>query len=225
VTLRLCEDIAAADWITHSRLDWRQLVAFGPGGFDAYARLRFLPDPAYHGQSENDAAASLWRSRQLPILFTLLGQHTSTPDDCHFCVWEGFTDLGSRTVHPDDDIRVAPSAPSGAEPALAPEVPDPPWVPRVPRVEVPNRAYWLFQGPLADVGRWESADGWPEQCSLQQAEPAFVWPEDRAWLVANDVDPHWAGIGGTHALIEYLAADPRLDVVPADPGSEQPSYW
>jgi hypothetical protein len=224
VTLRLCEDIAAADWITHSSLPWTQLVGFGPAGFDAYARLRLLPDPEYPGQSETDAVTSAWRSQQLPILFTVLGQHTSTPDDCYFCVWEGFLDLGHRTVHPDDDTHVASPA-SDAVPATAPEVPGPPWVPQVPRVEVPNRAYWLFQGPLSDAGSWEAADGWPERGSQQGAEPAFVWPEDRAWCVAKDVDPHWAGIGGTHALIEYLAADPRLDVVPADPGSQPPSYW
>jgi hypothetical protein len=33
---------------------WQQLVGFGPAGFPAYARLRFLPDPTYEGQSEND---------------------------------------------------------------------------------------------------------------------------------------------------------------------------
>jgi hypothetical protein len=33
-----------------------------------------------------------------------------------------------------------------------------------------------------------------------------------------------AGIGGSRSLIDLLAADPRLDVVPADPSGEQPSY-
>jgi hypothetical protein len=37
-----------------SERPWQQLVGFGPEGFPAYARLRFLPDPAYEGQSEND---------------------------------------------------------------------------------------------------------------------------------------------------------------------------
>ena len=51
-----------------------------------------------------------------------------------------------------------------------------------------------------------------------------VWPADRAWCVARDVDPHWAGIGGASSLITRLVTDARLDVVPADPSEDQPSY-
>jgi len=54
--------------------------------------------------------------------------------------------------------------------------------------------------------------------------PAFVWPADQAWCVARDVDPHWAGIGGTAHLLSRLLTDPGLDVVPADPAEEQPAY-
>ncbi|MER7336130.1 MULTISPECIES: hypothetical protein [unclassified Micromonospora] len=42
--------------------------------------------------------------------------------------------------------------------------------------------------------------------------------------MAKDVDPHWAGIGGTRVLITQLTTDPRLDVVPADPIQDQPLY-
>jgi hypothetical protein len=89
VTLTFCWDLAAADWIVHSDLPWQQLVGFGPAGFDAYARLRFLPDPIRPGQSENDVDAD-WRTDQLPTLFEVLTTHTTTPDSCYFCVWEGF---------------------------------------------------------------------------------------------------------------------------------------
>jgi hypothetical protein len=44
-----------------------------------------------------------------------------------------------------------------------------------------------------------------------------------AWLW--DVDPHFAGIGGSRAAIDELLADQRVDVVEADPRAEQPSYW
>jgi hypothetical protein len=94
----------------------------------------------------------------------------------------------------------------------------------LPRVVVPNRAYWLFRGPLAEVGTWDTAQGWPGECRLDETEPAFVWPADHAWCVARDVDPHWAGIGGHPALITQLTADPRLDVIPADPTKDQPLY-
>ena len=61
---------------------------------------------------------------------------------------------------------------------------------------------------------------WPAE--VPGYEPAFVWPADHAWCVANDVDPHWAGIGGGAPLIELLVADPCLDAVAADPAGDQP---
>jgi hypothetical protein len=75
VTLTFCRDLSAADWIVHSDLPWQQLVGFGPAGFDAYARLRFLPDPAHAGQSEHDAEVGR-RADQLPRLFEVLATYT-----------------------------------------------------------------------------------------------------------------------------------------------------
>ena len=63
MTLTFCWDLSAADWIARSDLPWSQLVSFGPAGFDGYARLRFLPDPAYPGQSENDVVGQDSRRR------------------------------------------------------------------------------------------------------------------------------------------------------------------
>ena len=78
--------------------------------------------------------------------------------------------------------------------------------------------------PCPSVGAWDTAAGWPDGTRLDAAEPAFVWPADRAWCVAKDVDPHWAGIGGAAALVTELTGDPRLDVVAADPTQDQPAY-
>lgn len=226
MTLTSCWDLAAADWIVHSDLPWQQLVGFGPAGFDAYARLRFLPDPALPGQSENDVEAE-WRTSQVPRLFEVLAAHTTTPDSCYFCVWEGF---GPAEPANDDDAAYIDDGDGGvqradAEPGLAP---DPavvsPMTSHVPKVVLPNRAYWLFRGPLADAGTWDTAHGLPGQFNLDGAEPAFIWPTDHAWCVARDVDPHWAGIGGDTLLVDQLVADLRLDVVPADPTKEQPFY-
>ncbi|MET3423127.1 hypothetical protein BJ973_002339 [Actinoplanes tereljensis] len=89
MTLTLSDDSAAADWISLSELPWQQLVTFGPAGYESYARLRLLADPAHPGQSENDAPDEDWRDDQLSRLFGLLAAHTATPDDCYFCAWEG----------------------------------------------------------------------------------------------------------------------------------------
>jgi hypothetical protein len=93
VTLRPCSDLSAADWITATDLPWDQLVMFGPSGFPAYARLRLLPDPEYAGQSENDVdfhddGAS--EGAQLGAVLQMLSRHARTPDDCYFCLWDGW---------------------------------------------------------------------------------------------------------------------------------------
>lgn len=84
-----------------------------------------------------------------------------------------------------------------------------------PMMRIPSRAYFLFEGPPSAVGRWGS----PEPLLA-----AFVWPDDRAWCLAKDVDSHWFGIGADEAAIQELLRRPDLDVVPADPTQAQPFY-
>jgi hypothetical protein len=88
------------------------------------------------------------------------------------------------------------------------------------RVRLPHRSYALFHGSLNDIDAWagEAGRGAPVP------PPAFVWPADRAWCFASDVDPHWAGIGAGRAAVDALLADPALDVVPARPAEPQPGY-
>lgn len=226
MTLTLWTDTSPADWLAHRDLPWARLVSFGPDGFEAYARLRFLPDPDRPGQSENDVVGED-RPDQLPVLWQTLAEATSTPDDCWFCVWEGYggpaAPVDDGAVRLDDAAEIRAATREGARPGLAPAARHPA-EPLPPRVVVPHRAYWLFRGPLADVGAWENARGWPERLRLDTPEPAFVWPDDHAWCLTKDVDPHWAGVGGTRALVDRLVSDPRLDVVPADPEQEQPLY-
>lgn len=52
MSLSACPDVAAADWLVGQDMRWYQLATKGPLGFPAYARLRFLQDPAFEGQKE-----------------------------------------------------------------------------------------------------------------------------------------------------------------------------
>lgn len=223
MTLTPCSDLSAADWITASDRPWQQLAEFGPPGFPAYARLRFLPDPAYEGQSENHVDVDEngpSETAQLRAVLEVLTRHTRTPGDCYFCLWEGW----GQQPHDDDGMRTLdlPTDTIGAEPGI-----DPSFSPSAlhgPMVVVPSRAYFLFHGTVSELGDPGPAGGWPGQPSTGMADPAFIWPADHAWCVANDVDPHWAGIGADTSAIDQLVADPRLDVVPADPRADQPCY-
>lgn len=81
---------------------------------------------------------------------------------------------------------------------------------------MPNRSYFILHGSLDDFDVW----------STQTADlhPAFIWPADQAWCLAQDVDPHWAGIGGTTTAMRQLLTEPLLDIVLADPLQAQPAY-
>jgi hypothetical protein len=239
VALTVTDVLAPADWIANSTLDWSQLIEFGPSGFAAYARLRFLPDPSHPGQSENDAPDEgdemhAWRMRQWAVLMRTLAARTSTPQDCYVCIWEGYSSSDP------DEVMGPPRAPVDAPARMPLQYRDEPnwhWAPlpirprkdpRTPMVVVPNRRYYLFRGTVEDAARWR-ADGGSEELRVEHVrlhppELAFVWPADRAWCVAFDVDPHWAGIGAPRDVIEALVADENLDAVPADPDAEQPRY-
>lgn len=198
MTLTRCSELSAAGWITASDQPWEQLVTFGPLGFPAYARLRFIPDPAYEGQSENDVDLDDGAPSETALLravLEVLTQHTRTPDDCYFCLWDGW---GSDAF--------------------------PPSVLHGPKVAVPNRTYFLFHGATSELGDWGAAEMWPGRPRPGIPDPAFIWPADHAWCIANDIDPHFAGIGADTWAIDQLVADPRLDVLPADPCEDQPCY-
>lgn len=233
--LIICVDTSPADWIITSAVPWQRLVEFGPAGFPAYARLRYLPDPGYAGQSENDAdhdgdeMAEL-RSRQWARLFGTLASHTATAEDCYVCVWDGYADNGPTPPSLPDQFAGAPGRMplrySDAPGGLWPPTPTPPRPePTTPKVTIPHRAYFLFHTSVTEAGGWDSTvELWVEDLRLRAPELAFVWPADRAWCVAFDVDSHWAGIGAEARVIGQLVTNPGLDAVNADPAADQPRY-
>jgi hypothetical protein len=189
-----CSDTGAADWLVRSATPAEQLLTFGPAGFAAFARLRYIPDPDQPDQHESDAAVAddhptdLEQTRRA---LHLLAAFTSTPQECYFCLWEGYS-----------DAPLPPQARPG------------------PLVELPHRRYALFRGALGDIDSWATDFGG----GATIAPPAFIWPADHRWCLASDVDPHWAGIGAEQAAVNALLADARLDVVPARPEQDQPRY-
>ena len=59
--------------------------------------------------------------------------------------------------------------------------------PDAPRVDIPNRAMLLFTGAL-DALRDAPALAWYGSAANTYQEPHLVWPEDRAWCLACEVD-------------------------------------
>ncbi|MBF6229251.1 hypothetical protein IU470_29690 [Nocardia abscessus] len=222
MALRHEPDVSKADWFTERRDPWTQLCSMGPSGFARYARLFHPADPSDDPSDTDtlqDRAGDL-DSAALKQLSGILAGHTETPDDCYFGLWDGFGDIygGSSvivafSVEESTDLAAAPTV----APAFPPEVID------GPRLRIPARDYLLFRGPLSEAGQWGAADllpGWSRQIN----SPNLIWPADRAWFVATEIDLPWTGIAGTAALIEELRADASLDVEEIEPSSSPP-YW
>lgn len=131
--VRHLEDLSPATWLLDSDTDPERLITFGPAVFEAYARLRFIPDPAGPGLAEADAQVADDHPDELTqarVVLSALARATSTPDAAFFCVWEGYTG-------------------SSLDPVLT----------RGPLVTLPHRRYVLFAGALAGFAGWEDQFG------------------------------------------------------------------
>lgn len=199
VTFLPCSDLAAAEWIATSDEHWWKLVTRGPAGFPAYARLRFIPDPIYEGQSENDVDRPngiLSDMEQLRVAAGSLLGHTGSPSEGYLLIWDGW----GEDSFPDLVLRA-------------------------PRVAVPGREYYLCRVWLSDFVSGTIEDSWQAKTDRAMPPPAFIWPKDRAWCITQDVDPHWASIGAEQAMIDQLLTEPRLDVVQVEANQKLPFYF
>lgn len=204
MTLAPCRDSTAADWITTSRQWWWHLVTVGPQTFSAYARLRFIPDPAYPGQSENDMGRPpgvLDDVEQLRVAVDTLLPRTSAPEDGYLLLWDGW-----------DDSQFPQRLRGGAQVQIG------------SGAKIPERNYWLCRVSLLDFVSGAAEEAWRTEAQVAMPPPAFIWPADRAWCITHDVDPHWAVIGADPAAIDALLTEPRLDIVAMAPNEEPPHF-
>ena len=123
-----------------------------------------------------------------------LTPHTSTPQECFFCLWIGY--FGSAAAF----------VPLGSPPV---HIPAPPQPSRL--VELPWREYGLFEGSLASATSLKTAS------SHDQQTPNLWWPADQSWCVASEIDFPWTYVGGSSDLIDQLLSDERLETVVASP--------
>jgi hypothetical protein len=135
-------------------------------------------------------------------LCDLLADHTTTPEHCFFCLWEGY-----------GWIRGSPAAAALGS--------DEPILPAFsleelsrPRLHLPDREYLLLVGPLPaalQIGWWHSAD-W-----IDPQSPNLFWPADQAWCVASEIDFDSTLVGGTSELVDAILRAPTLDSWPVQP--------
>jgi hypothetical protein len=185
----------------------------------AWSRKTIHPEVQFHAIAEPASGDELalwpWNYEprngvlspgQIRGLGGLLAAHTTTQDQCWFCLWEG-----QGYLHPGGVAPLIAIAAKGPKPLQ--------WLrlraarrrlqrrkpPRISgRRVTPNqaRSYLLFSGSLSDAAGWE--DG-----------PNLWWPEDRAWCVASEIDHCYSYVGGSTDLINELLVHPALEAVPA----------
>lgn len=181
--LRPSADKLAADWIALQRTEWHELAKFGPvDRFDAHARVLYAPD------SDSDDWDEIRDSRR-----------------------PGFSDA-EILAEICDALSTQTSSTDQCYFCLWdgwPGVRD--LVERAALVQIPNRTYYLFEGPLKANGRWGDAP------TPYMPPASFVWPADHAWCIASDVDVSWAGVSASRDGIAALRRQPRLRVAEANP--------
>lgn len=118
----------------------------------------------------------------MPALIDALTPHTGTPEVCFVALWEGY---GADTLPPGPTFEIFDDAPHD-------------W---------PIRKYVLLAAPLARLfvpGTFQ-----PGETLFEEAHA--LWPADRSWFIAADVDPEWCTVGTTHVVAAELLADPRFE--------------
>jgi hypothetical protein len=144
----------------------------------------------------------------LADVFEVLAGFTADPGDCYHAVWDGWGwheggAMSFGSFHPSGPRRFRPAQP--APPALPQEVL------AGPRVSHPGRDYLLVRGPLRaalSIGRQVTAD-W----RLPQS-PSLLWPADRSWLLATEIDFDSTLVGGSTQLVQELLQATRLEAWP-----------
>lgn len=171
----------------------------------------------------------------------LLAAHTSTPDAGYVAVWEGWggmlggmisqsasfpsasaedmvggeatytshAELLARSIHnPWNDGYAKPRWVSGI---LSDEIS------RGPRLALPNRDHVLFSGGIAEFtdAQWPERAPWLKPASTMLPEsPSLIWPDDRAWVFATEIDYDSTVVAGSAALVEAICANPQLEALP-----------
>ncbi len=165
---------SAADWIGEGLHPFaRDIGSVIPDCFHGYVAIE-------HGRGSHELPAD-----RLALLCGVVAEHTSTPTEIWYCIWDGYAWLhGGGAV-------------SGSPPGAAPVE-----VQAGGRVRLPKRDYYLFRGDLSAASVLVP-DPW-------RLRPNLWWPEDRAWCVASEIDLVVTYVGGTEELAEAIAGDPRL---------------
>ena len=220
--LEFVRDVPVADWVRDRLAPWedRTLGMVVPRGYEAYARILHppsLPDGTpttwdavcattghrAHALMQWDNLGADWPGQD-PYAGSLEAEPLTVLADelasftrgwCYFALWDGFGWMhGSPAISFTDGRRVPPAFPRD--------------VISGPRLHLPARGYLLFRGQLTDLGHL----GWTYRGGTEDLQsPNLMWPADKSWFVATEIDFDSTLVGGTEELVETLLATEGLE--------------
>jgi len=211
MTLRPTRDLSAADWFVADPAPASLRSQVGPSGFEAYVRVLHTPT------TEGERFEGHLDEKLLTGLTEVLAQHTTTPDDCYFALWEGYGDIHGGEAAGFLTAFSGPTRWPGRiftkeKPKAPPPPAFPPGVMDGPLLTANGESHFLFAGPVAEAGQWGAAR-WSSGAPRDINSPNLMWPADHAWFVTTGIEGTWTGVGGSEALITALLRDDRLEVV------------
>ena len=98
--IRPAADPGAAQWLLRSDVDWRDLVRYGPPGFDEYVRIAF---PQGSGADVGNPPCSA-PADAVRAALAVLGAYTTMPSRGYAAIWEGWTSGASPPQAPRLEI-------------------------------------------------------------------------------------------------------------------------
>jgi hypothetical protein len=197
--VRSAASIAPAQWIAGACLgEWGTVGALVPNQYPLVLRLR-APD---------SGIPDWWAAyRDLFGIVASVGKrHTASPDRAWFAVWDGHGFANARTYvsrSPLDNERSRTLDPERSRlrddderrnTAIRSELR------QVPRFELPDRTYYLLAGALSAATRLARPGS-----TVDWQHPDLIWPDDRRWFVATDIDIWSLYVGGDHDFIAELS--------------------
>jgi hypothetical protein len=168
---------------------------------------------------------------QLAALAEPLAAATTTPDDLVAAVWEGWGDLngssslgtawsGADDLSASDEAELRGRADSHAaeyrrqQAELVASIAG-------PRLEWPHRTYFLLSTTISQLADRSWFDDPRLGTFLEVGHtPQLLWPEDRAWAVATEIDWDSTIVAGSRALIDAVLADARFEAFEVDEDSD-----
>ncbi|MDI9913821.1 hypothetical protein [Rhodococcus sp. IEGM 1379] len=238
-------DASVSDWI-EPRLTMGSGTTTGvvPGGFDAYVRVLHPIDvDGDHVVRWRDVAATTGRTLHPLVqwwrlidaedsinphserwdgdepevgsidqpdnqrLLDVLAHHTNSSDLAYFALWDGWGFLRTgATVHYSTGVRRFFSRPDPVAPMASRLIDG-------PRIRHPGRDYVVLSGSLTEASTIPDIIGarpWSPSANL-------VWPQDRSWCVATEVDFDSTLVGCSREAANEIVACSDLEAFPINP--------